>query len=88
MKKLMAAALLLLSMNAMANTEYDYVVSGDDSFGRSLDGVIYAEKGNSEVWGEMTDEKGNVFSFDGEWEGKGHVSGALGDGALLELDVD
>jgi YD repeat-containing protein len=87
MKTIIAVSLILLSFSAYAY-DHSYNVSGTDRSGGSIDGTVYSNNGERNVSGEITDEDGNTHSFDGQWDGYGHISGETDEGESVELDTN
>lgn len=87
MKTIIAMSLMLMSLSVYA-FDHSYDVSGSDGSGKSVEGTVYSNNGERNVSGEVTDEDGNTHSFDGQWDGHGHISGETDEGESVELDTN
>ncbi len=87
MRRLLFVLLCLVSLSSFA-FDHTYDVSGEDENGNSVEGTIYSNNGDQNVSGEITDEDGNTHDFDGQWDGKGQISGETDDGTEVDLETD
>ncbi|QBR83845.1 hypothetical protein E3983_05475 [Legionella israelensis] len=87
MKKIVFALIYLISVSCFA-FDHSYNVTGEDENGRELEGTIYSNNSEQDVIGELTDENGNTFEFNGKWNGYGQINGETEDGASVELNTD
>jgi len=87
MKKIIAVLICLMSFSCFAY-DHSYDVTGENENGRELEGTIYSNNGEQDVTGELTDEHGNTYEFNGEWDGHDHISGETEDGTSVELDTE
>lgn len=86
MKRSLILFAVIFTLFGSVTFAHSYDVDGVDDYGRSLEGQVESW-GSREVEGELLDEYSNYHSFDGEWDGYGHISGYTDDGASVELDV-
>ncbi len=68
--------------------DHNYSATGIDGKGNPVQGAVYSNNGDIDVGGEITDENGALHSFQGKWNGYGHVSGETDQGDSLELDTN
>jgi hypothetical protein len=87
MRTLLSTFLLVFSLNAFAYN-HSYGVSGEDENGKSVEGEVYSTNGDRTVSGEITDENGETHDFDGQWDGRGQISGETDDGVSVDLNTD
>lgn len=87
MKKVLSVIIIFFCVSCYA-FDHTYDVSGEDDNGQQMDGTIYSNNGDQDVWGELIDENGNDHDFNGQWDGYGHISGETDDGISVELDVN
>ncbi|AOW57841.1 TPA: hypothetical protein ACPYPK_001033 [Legionella pneumophila] len=87
MQKLMSIFLFLFFINSFA-FDHSYDVSGEDENGRSYGGTIYSNNGERSVSGELEDENGNSYEFNGDWEGEGYISGETDEGVSVDLNIN
>ena len=90
MKNIMTIFLLLVSFNVYSYT-HSYSVSGVDENGSALDGSAYTDnynEDNTTVNGQVTDENGDIHSFQGQWDGNGQIKGVTDDGEAVQLNVN
>ena len=85
MKKVIAIILMVVSVGAFA--DQDFEVSGEGSNGRYYSGTIHAENGKAEVSGDLVDEYGNDATYDGEWDGNRAVTGETDRGVQIDFDI-
>lgn len=85
MKSFLFLFCLLFSLNIFAYGN-NYYVSGVIESGGVVEGTalsnIYEE---DIVYGQLTDENGDIHSFEGKWVGNGQISGETDDGESVEL---
>lgn len=87
MKKLITILTCIFSLNCFAY-DHSYDVTGEDENGKTLEGTIYSNNGERDVSGELSDENGNTYDFNGEWDGHAHISGETEDGTSVDLDTE
>jgi hypothetical protein len=87
MKVALIIFLSILSLNVFAY-DHSYDVSGTDGNGNAVQGTVDSNNGDRNVSGEVTDENGDTHSFQGQWDGYGHVSGETDEGDSVELDTN
>jgi YD repeat-containing protein len=87
MKLALIIFLSTFSLNVFAY-DHSYDVSGTSGNGNAVEGTADSNNGDRNVSGEVTDEDGNTHSFEGQWDGHGHISGETDEGDSVDLDTD
>ena len=87
MRKIIIILMCVISFGCFAY-DHSYDVSGEDENGNELEGTIYSDNGERNVSGELTDENGNEYEFDGQWDGHGQISGETEDGVSVDLSTN
>lgn len=87
MKKIIGILGIVLSVSCYA-FDHSYNVTGEDENGKILEGAIYSNNGNRSVYGELEDEDGNTYEFDGQWDGLGQITGEIDDGISVDLSTN
>lgn len=86
MKTFLIIFLTMISLNVYAYTHV-YSVAGIDDDGDVMEGTIYENISDDGVNGELTDQNGDIHSFQGQWDGLGQIKGETDDGDAVVLRV-
>lgn len=86
MKFILLVMLMLLCAPVIA-FEKSYNVSGVIENGGAVEGSARSNPADRDVYGELTDQDGNSHSYEGDWIGRGQISGETDEGEAVDLYV-
>lgn len=87
MKKILLVLMCMVSVIGFA-ADHTYNVSGEDENGKTVEGTIESDNGERQVSGELTDANGNIYEFNGHWNGPSQISGETDQGVSVDLSTN
>lgn len=84
MKILLTIIFCLFSLTAFAY-DHAYSVTGVNDDGEIVSGIIYSDNANPNISGQLTDKDGYTHTVEGQWNGKGQISGMTDEGDAVQL---